>query len=277
MVIGPRDDVLPGVFDGHGRTPLKSEQLSQRNRMKPLRRIPIRILSMHLQSSSKRLSMCAFKRVVVVAFAVLAGGTNLCTAAVPGDLIANGSFEAGNSGFSTDLGYVANPPFGIVQNGVYGIATNPAVWFTYATWATMGDHTTGSGKMFIATPDPGSARIWYESVNVSAGTTYTFSGWAAWVPLGDLNIANLSVNVGGSSLGIFDLSTLAWGTWGQFSLNYTATSTGPVVLSFTDLALFNDGNDFVLDDLSFAPIPEPGSMALFWLGAAGWMISRRRK
>ena len=213
---------------------------------------------------------------VSVALAVLVVGAGFCPAAVPGDLIVNGSFEAGNSGFGTDLGCVPTPPFGLTQNGVYAIAQNPADWFYASPWANMGDHTTGSGNMFLATPDPGSDRIWYESLNLIGGTVYTFSGWAAWVSLLDQNRPVLSLIAGGNSLGVFDLSTLPAGTWGQFSFSYTAASTGPVLFSIMDLALSNDGNDFALDDLTFAPVPEPGSLGLLGLGAVVAVIKASR-
>lgn len=202
-------------------------------------------------------------------------GLTLCNQASALNLFTNGSFDSGNTGFGSDLGYVANPPFYPDQNGVYGIATNPALWFTFAPWSNMGDHTTGTGQMLIATPDPGSARIWFESENVIAGTTYAFSGWAADVSGGTMPI--LSINAENSSLGTFDLTSLGVGTWGPFSFNYTAGSSGPVVFSITDLAASNWGNDFVIDDLNLTVVPEPSFFALLGLGAAVLVRSRRRK
>jgi hypothetical protein len=216
-----------------------------------------------MKSSNKN-----FINSTVIPFGVIVLGLTMCTAVFGVDLLMNGSFESGNTGFGTDLGYVAGPPFGATENGVYGIGTNPAEWFYYASWSSMGDHTSGTGLMMIATPDPGNARIWFETEDVTAGTTYTFSGWAAHVSIGAVYIANLSINAQDTSLGTFNLSTLPVGTWGQFSFNYTAESSGPVTFSITDLATSNDGNDFALDDLSLSVVPEPSSFALVGVGTA---------
>jgi len=195
-----------------------------------------------------------------VALAIL--GCGLCAA--PGaNLFVNGNFEAGNSGFATDLSYDASPPFTL--SGTYAVTTDPMPWFP-SDWVSMGDHTTGAGQMFLTTPYGGTARIWFETATVVAGTTYTLSGWTARVSVDDFNIAKLSVNADTNSLGVFDLSVLPVGAWGQFSFNYTAASSGAVVFSITDLANSDIGNDFVLDDLSMVPIPEPGP-GLFTLGA----------
>jgi hypothetical protein len=207
--------------------------------------------------------------------AVAITGIGLYTSAPGSELFTNGSFEAGNSGFGTDLSYVDTPPFQV--SGTYTITTNPAPWF--GGWVSMGDHTTGSGLMLLTTPYAGSARIWYETVNVTVGTNYTFSGWAAHVSPGDPNIAKLSINAGSDSLGVFDLSVLPLGTWGQFSFNYTAASNGPVVFSITDLAISDIGNDFVLDDLSLVEVGaptikyQPQSQLGFWGKSASFQVT----
>ena len=231
-----------------------------------------------MKSTRQTLSLIGllYHRAAVTSVAVVVLGAALCTPAIA-QLFQNGDFESGNSSFGSDLGFVPSAPIGINQNGVYAVATNPAAWYPFgAGWASMGDHTTGSGNMLLATPNPGTARIWYESVNVSAGTIYTFNGCVARIANFDPNMADLSFNAGAASLGTFDLSSLSEATWGKFSFNYTAASTGPVVFSITDLAASSDGNDFALDDLSLVPVPEPGSIALFALGAV-LMIARRRK
>ena len=175
-----------------------------------------------------------------------AGSVDSSTAGLTVQLFLNGNFEAGNSGFGSDLSYDPTPPFS--QSNAYAVTTNPAPW--YSPWVSMGDHTSGSGYMLLTTPVAGTGRIWYETVSVVAGTNYILSGWAARVSLNDPNIAKLSVKVGSTSLGVFDLAALPVGTWGQFAFNYAATSSGPVVFSITDLATSDFGNDFVLDDLS---------------------------
>jgi hypothetical protein len=203
----------------------------------------------------------------------VAGACSVCSSKAVGFFL-NSNFEAGNTGFGSDLIFDATPPFHLTQNGAYAIATNPNHWFF--SWANMGDHTTGTGNMLLATPNPGDSRAWYQSVDVIGGVTYTFSGWAAHVDVPNPNVAVLSFKAGNSSLGTLDLAAFGQGNWAQFSFDYTPQSDGSVEFSISSLATSGDGNDFVLDDLGFAPIPEPGMASLAVLGAVTWFISRRR-
>jgi hypothetical protein len=204
----------------------------------------------------------------VAALVVLAGGLSTALGA---NLFVNGNFEAGNSGFGSDLSYDASPPFTL--SGTYAVTTDPMPWFP-SDWVSMGDHTTGAGQMFLTTPNPGPTRIWFETATVAAGTTYTLSGWTARVSIDDFNIAKLSIAADNTSLGVFDVSVLPIGAWGEFSFDYTASSSGPVVFSITDLATSNTGNDLVLDDLSVVPVPEPGP-SLFVVGAIVFLARGR--
>lgn len=185
------------------------------------------------------------------------------------ELIQNGDFESGNTGFGSDLILDEEPPF--TANGLYGIATNAAVWFT--DWAEVFDHTTGSGQMFIATPLPDDERVWFQSVNVAGGVTYIFEGWAAHVASGGTH-AILSFNVDGNPMGALDLSDFPDATWSQFSESWTAPSTGMIELSLTDLQMSSFGNDFVLDDLSFRVVPEPSVLSLAGIGAILLLAAR---
>lgn len=85
--------------------------------------------------------------------------------AMPGDLITNGDFEAGNTGFTS--GYT--PVTAIYQNSlqpplVYAIGTSPNLY--HSAWLNFGDHTSGTGKMMIVngtTTEP-PAIVWGQDV-----------------------------------------------------------------------------------------------------------------
>ncbi|NMH23995.1 hypothetical protein [Flavobacterium solisilvae] len=62
----------------------------------------------------------------------------------PDNLVINGDFSQGDTGFITGYTFVADPnPFGVQSS--YSIVTNPNAWFT--AFAACGDHTTGNGNM----------------------------------------------------------------------------------------------------------------------------------
>ena len=70
--------------------------------------------------------------------------------AVNPNLIVNGDFEAGNTGFITQYNYLNPANTGSWTLGpeyMYTVSTNPYDYHSF--WASFGDHTSGSGKMMI--------------------------------------------------------------------------------------------------------------------------------
>ena len=61
-----------------------------------------------------------------------------------GNLIVNGDFSAGNTGFQSQYTYNATS---VVNETVYTVGPNPADFSPYV--ASFGDHTSGSGLMMI--------------------------------------------------------------------------------------------------------------------------------
>lgn len=100
--------------------------------------------------------------------------TTYTLSVIPLNLLKNGDFESGNTGFSTD--YLLHPN-GLEEStfGRYAITTNPS---SINSWCNTGDHTTGSSNMLIADCSQDvSKRIWYQTMSVSQNTTYYFSGF----------------------------------------------------------------------------------------------------
>jgi hypothetical protein len=188
------------------------------------------------------------------------------------NLIVNGDFSAGATGFVTDYPVRASGCIGCL-----GVAANTLAWYNQPAFVfPFGDHTTGSGLMLLYDPPAsGSPRIWAQTVNVSAGTTYAFSGWireANSEP--SANNGRVQVAVGGAVLGTQDAPDNVWAQW---SFQWTATTSGPVELTLRDVypTTFN-GTYSAIDDLVFAPVPEPAPALLLALGMAMLACRRRR-
>jgi hypothetical protein len=186
---------------------------------------------------------------------------------VNANLIVNGDFEQGNTGFSTQYTYTVN---GTYPNQ-YSINTNPKNW--YNGYWSFGDHTTGNGKMLLidaAGPAGGTTgqTCWGQNVAVSSNKDYIFSAWIARISSGVSSTVRFSIN--GVTIGTVVSNSSGWlqvtNTWNS-GLNTTAS----IVICETT-GNNSSGNDFALDDISF--IPEPTTIAILTFGM---LFARARK
>ena len=145
----------------------------------------------------------------------------------------------------------------------YGIVHNPSteIWDAFGNF---GDHTTGSGLMFASDgPTNPNTVVWQETVNVSSGTDYVFSGWGAsmgQVPIGtpfDPNPATLAFFVNDVQIGSPFTVPSPNGQWSQFSAPWNSGTSDVATIKIIDLNTAGGGNDFTMDDLSFTGIAAP--------------------
>jgi len=93
--------------------------------------------------------------------------------AVPVNLITNGDFEAGNTGFTTEYTYLDpsnTGPWTLGPEYMYTVSTDPNLY--HSAWSSFGDHTSGSGNMMIVNgtwedTSPGyNAVVWAQEVTL---------------------------------------------------------------------------------------------------------------
>ncbi len=200
---------------------------------------------------------------------VFAGGSCPGTASinVAQELVVNGDFEAGNTGFVTPpLGpnqYVYQPDIAgnteLYPEGLYGVGPN-ANTFHNNFWGQ--DHTTGTGNFMIINGFPnGNPQpiVWQATVTVLPNTAYYFAAWGMSVNNSG-PFAQLQFNVNGAQVGT--VATLPAGVnnnsnngWTRFYGTWTSgPTTTTAIISITDLQNAAGGNDFGLDDISFATL-----------------------
>jgi hypothetical protein len=188
------------------------------------------------------------------------------------NLIVNGDFEAGNTGFSTDYGYC--PPWNTL-NGQYWIGNNPAAWHSLAV--SYGDHTSGSGLMMTvnADEDEPDKLVWGQTVNVIPNSIYDLSMWVSTWSLADSGpLTSLHIYINSSELTGSPIQQPGTaGVWAQYSTiwNSGTRSTAEV----TVIATITSSGDFALDDISMTLVPEPSTLALVTLCVV-WRFRRRR-
>jgi len=176
------------------------------------------------------------------------------------ELVTNGDFSSGNTGFTNAYGYTTAPN-GLFPEGLYAVGADPT-FFHSNFWGR--DHTTNSGNFLIVNGigSPGVV-VWQETVAVIPNTDYYFSAWAI-----SLNTvppyANLQFNVNNVLVGTTaPLSSRPDNNnppynWQRFYGNWNSGSSTTAVIQIVDLQTALGGNDFGLDDVSFgtlAPIP----------------------
>jgi len=175
------------------------------------------------------------------------------------NLITNGDFELGNTGFgssytprdSTYTNYPNTSYGALTAEGNYSVLAIPHN--AHINFTTNGDHTPAPGKYQMVINGAGTAGVvvWSQTVTTLANAIYQFTYWVQTVCLPRPSQLQLYVN-GVKSGQIYTADSLNVGTtaaWTQFAYNVIPGNT-----TVTNLQLINQntaigGNDFALDDI----------------------------
>jgi gliding motility-associated-like protein len=169
------------------------------------------------------------------------------------NLIKNGDFEQDNSNFTSRYNYKSGTGSSVLGlEGTYTVNTNPKL--VHSAFNSMGDHTTGSGKMMIVNgADVSNISIWSQTISgIKPNTKYVFSAYLASCTPASPAILSFSINrqkIGST------LNGAAVGVWKQFYTEWDSGAlSGDVTIEIVNQQLGTDGNDFALDDLSFSEL-----------------------
>jgi Ig-like domain CHU_C associated/Secretion system C-terminal sorting domain len=183
-----------------------------------------------------------------------------------GELVTNGTFNQGNTGFNSEYAYVAglasgnySTGTGLYPEGKYSVVSNrtdSSVTKYHPSFVGFG-HNKGNAAgrnddryMAVNGSTTLDQAVWKQSVEVIPGNKYSFSCWITSLLTG--NPSKLRFLINGVEIGprIEAPSTLY--TWKQF---FTEWNSGSATVA--NIAIINDnlvagGNDFGLDDISFS-------------------------
>jgi gliding motility-associated-like protein len=178
----------------------------------------------------------------------VADGTYYVTAEKTGaNLVTNGDFSAGNTLFQTDLVFAAVP----AAEGQYFVGTTPGTWDNVSN--NCRDHTTGAGNMMVVNGTTAEdAAIWKQTVNITPNTNYAFSFWVQ--SLSAQNPALLQLSINGRTVYHLLNATPQECQWVQFYVVWNSGSFTSADLAIVNKRLTAGGNDFAIDDISFAPV-----------------------
>ncbi|MEZ4987421.1 MAG: hypothetical protein R2795_20645 [Saprospiraceae bacterium] len=166
------------------------------------------------------------------------------------NLIVNGDFSMGDTGFTSDYIYGTGGGVGLLSNeGQYAIADDAGD--THNQFAHCSDHT-GGGNMMVVNASGDASNIWCQNISVTPNTTYQFSAWVTSVV--SQNPAQLQFSVNGQLLGAPYNASAATCNWQNFTAQWSAGMATNAQICIANTNFTPAGNDFALDDISFREI-----------------------
>jgi gliding motility-associated-like protein len=167
------------------------------------------------------------------------------------NLVVNGDFSAGNTGFTSAYSFIPNAGTNGVQKA-YGINTDANNWFQFFAPCTATGTASGGNYMIVdgSTGNGGNDLVWGQNIPVLPNLTYTFSFWLQTIALP--NAAQIEVSINGAAIG----TSLAPNTncdWKLVTFTWNSGASTTANIAMFDKTILNNGNDFGLDDISFYP------------------------
>lgn len=167
------------------------------------------------------------------------------TTLLDSNLITNGDFENGNTGFSSSYTY---NPTSVYLEATYAVTNNPQS--VHPDFAPCDDHTSGLGNMMVingaGTPN---TSIWCQTIPVIPNTNYAFSTWLTTVVVSSPAVLQFSIN--GVILAQPFTAPSTNCTWQQFYEVWNSGSATVAEICIVNQNTSMSGNDFALDDISF--------------------------
>ena len=207
-------------------------------------------------------------------FTVLFSLVAATASAGPINLVANGDFSAGATGFSTDYTQGTGGFNSLWDPGTFDVSNS--IGDLHSLWTV--DPPDGNFLLVNGRTDDESL-VWGQSIATTPGQTYKFSVSAANLCCkpgsgGDQFPPLLRFLINGN---IFGLGlTDGPGHWDVLEGFFTADSVLST-LSIRDESTAYGGNDFGLDNIVLEPVPEPASLVMLGTGLFAAVWKRRRR
>lgn len=181
------------------------------------------------------------------------GVYTLDVGATGSNLVVNGDFESGYTGFSTDYVIGTGGSWGPLSlEGTYAVTTSPSL--AHTNFSPCTDVTSGTGNMLVVNGSGTlNSDVWCQTINVDPNTDYVFSAWVTNA-LNELNVANLQFFVNGVQIGAVFSTTTIGCDWIEFNDIWNSGASTAANICIVNQNTTVGGNDFAIDDIFFAPI-----------------------
>jgi hypothetical protein len=165
------------------------------------------------------------------------------------ELITNGDFSSGNTGFSSEYTYYTSS-YSSGGEGRYTVRNSSGGWQTAS--APCSDHTSGTGNMMVVNGHTTANRVlWSKTVGITPNKDYAFSFWAQSVHTSNRAILKVLINdiQIGDPLSLGDVCQ-----WRNYIGYLPGSGTSTVTIKIINAQLTAGGNDFAIDDISFKQV-----------------------
>lgn len=167
------------------------------------------------------------------------------------NLVVNGDFEDGNTGFTSDYSLATVPgPFGLLSaEGQYVIDNDASDAHTFFQGF---DHTNppfGNFMMVNGSGTPNTS-VWCQTIEVIPNQSYDFSAWVRNIDTNPQNstFAELQFFINGNPLGPVHTAD---GAWEEISVEWFSGNNTTIDICLINQQNEGGGNDFGVDDISF--------------------------
>ncbi len=167
-----------------------------------------------------------------------------------GNLVTNGNFSQGNTGFTSDYTSTSSN----TAAAQFTIGTNPATW--QAAFANCGDHSTGTGNMLVAAGgNTVNQKVWEQSVTVVPNTNYQYCSWIQNLS-GNTNPTQLQLSINGIGMSATYTPSVVNCQWGKLQINWNAGTNSTARLSIVNQNTVASAQPygFALDDIAFSEV-----------------------
>ncbi|MBV7256145.1 hypothetical protein KCG44_05035 [Pacificimonas sp. WHA3] len=220
----------------------------------------------------------------------LAAATAALALAAPAsavNLVTNGDFEAGNTGFVSDYTYRAGGNFSAAE---YTVGNNPRAF--NSNFVQAGDHTTGDGLMMIVNGSTNLNDVVWQSSNIAVDgmTDYFFEAFVMNVFAAAPPVLTFTISLDGGVEQVLDTLSvpIQTGIWNGLSTSFNSGTATDAVLRLRNAQTAFGGNDFAIDDINLSitsivnpgdpnPVPAPAAAVLMALGLAAVGGARLRR
>ena len=163
------------------------------------------------------------------------------------NLVTNGDFSGGNSGFTTNLIY----SIGTSSPGRYAIRTNSNTFWIGG--CSTPDHTPGGGTSMLCVDarTTGITIGWAQTIDsLEQNRDYIFTFYTKFAVCSSSPfVPSLQILINATQLG--DTVIVRNGPWRKCSYVWNSGSATSAVIQIVDTVPGGSGNDFLLDDISF--------------------------